>query len=167
VGYTHDLPQKDYRGIARLKDLWGLAESQEMTGVSPQMLDEFILPYQIRLLENFGLNYYGCCEDLSKKFKIAKKIPNLRRVSVAPWTDMRAASEELEDKYVYVWTPSPSDLAMDQFDENLIRKKIKEGLKLTRENIVEIIMKDTHTLRGDPARMKKWAYIAKELCEHF
>ena len=167
VGYTHDLPQKDFTGNVRLKDLWGLGEAQDMTGLSPQMLDEFILPYQIRLLENFGLNYYGCCEDLSKKFKVVKKIPNLRRVTVSPWTDMKIAAQELEDKYVYVWKPNPSYLAMDDFDEELMRKKIKAGFEITRENIVEIIMKDTHTLRHDPGRMKKWARIAKELADEY
>jgi hypothetical protein len=115
------------------------------------------------VLENFGLSYYGCCEDLSKKYKVVKKIPNLRRVSVAPWTDIKVASDELEDKYVYVWKPNPSDLAMDTFNSDFIKKKIKNGFDVTRDNIVEIIMKDTHTLRGDPSRMKKWAHIAKEL----
>ena len=163
VGYTHDLPQKDFTGTVRLKDLWGLGEAQDMTGISPAMLDEFIIPYQIRVLENFGLSYYGCCEDLSKKYKVVKKIPNLRRVSVAPWTDMKVASEELEDKYVYAWKPNPSDLAMDDFDGDFIRKKIKAGFDISKDNRVEIIMKDTHTIRNKPERMKKWAHIAKEL----
>ncbi len=163
LGYTNDLPQKDFKGKIRLKDLWGFSEAQEFTGVSPEMLEEFVLPYQIKLLENYGLNYYGCCEDLSHKYKIIKKIPNLRRLSVAPWTDMKIAVEELQDRYVYVWKPNPADLAMDFFDEELIRKKIKNGLELTKGCIVEIIMKDTHTLRNDPSRMKKWAKIAKEL----
>jgi len=167
LGYTYDLPQKDFKGKVRLKDLWGFSESQELTGVSPEMIDEFVLPYQIRLLENYGLNYYGCCEDLSKKYNIAKKIPNLRRVSVAPWTNMQIAAEELQDKYVYVWKPNPADLAMDYFDEDFIRKKIKNGFELTKDCIIEIIMKDTHTLRNDPSRMKKWAKIAKEQAMNF
>ncbi len=163
LGYTHDLPQMDFDGKVRLKDLWGMSEAQDFTGVSPEMLDEFVLPYQIRLLENYGLNYYGCCEDLSKKYRIVKKIPNLRRVSVAPWTNMQNAMEELEDKYVYVWKPNPSDLAAESFNEDLIRKKIKQGFELTKDCIVNIIMKDTHTLRNEPDRLKKWARIAKEL----
>ena len=167
VGYTYDLPQKDFNGTVRLKDLWGVGEAQDTTGISPAMLDEFIIPYQSKVLKNFGLNYYGCCEDLSKKFSMVKKIPNLRRVSVAAWTDMKVASEELEDKYVYVWKPNPSDLAMDDFDTDFIRKKIKTGFEITRDNIVEIIMKDTHTLRRDPVRMKKWAHIAKELAHNY
>ncbi|HUU41086.1 MAG TPA: hypothetical protein VMW42_09105, partial [Desulfatiglandales bacterium] len=59
LGYTFELPQKDFNGKVRLIDLWGMRESQEMTGISPKMLDEFVLPYEIKILENFGLNYYG------------------------------------------------------------------------------------------------------------
>ena len=163
LGVTDELPQKDYNGKVRLIDLWGSRESQEMQGLSPAMLDEFVLPYQIKIFENFGLNCYGCCEDLSQKFDLVKKIPRLRRVSVAPWTDMKIASSELEDKYVYCWKPNPAILAMESFEEELVKKKIKEGFDITRENIVEIIMKDTHTFRNDPERLKKWVNIAKEL----
>jgi len=167
LGYTDELPQKDFDKKVRLIDLWGFREDQEMTGVSPSMLDEFILPYDIKIFENFGLNYYGCCEDLSQKFKIIKKIPRLRRVSVAPWTDMKIASRELEDKYVYCWKPNPAILAMESFDDDLVRKIILNGLEITRDNIVEIIMKDTHTFRNDPQRLKKWCRIAKKLASKY
>ena len=163
LGYTHDLPQEDFDGKVRLKDLWGLRESQEMTGISPAMFDEFVLPYEIKYFENFGLNYYACCEDLSRKFKIIKKIPRLRRISVAPWTNMKIAAQELEDKYVYVWKPNPAVLAMESFDEDLIRKIIMDGFEVGKNCIMDIIMKDTHTFRNKPERLKKWCKIAKEL----
>ena len=163
LGYTNDLPQKDFDGRVRLMDMWGLRESQEMQGLSPGMLDEFVLPYETRYFENFGLNYYGCCEDLSQKFKLIKKIPRIRRISVAPWTDMKIAAEELEDKYVYAWKPNPAILAMESFDEDLVRKTISRGFEVSKDNIVDIIMKDNHTFRNDPERLKKWARIAKEL----
>jgi hypothetical protein len=163
LGYTHDLPRDDFDGSVRLLDLWGFRETQEMQGLSPGMFEEFVIPYEIKYLEKFGLNYYGCCEDLSRKFKLVKKIPRLRRVSVAPWTDMKIASEELEDRYVYVWKPNPSILAMETFDEDLVRKTIKNGFEVSKHNIVNIIMKDTHTFRNEPERLKKWCAIAKEL----
>ncbi len=53
----------------RLRDMWGFAESQETVGVSPRMFAEFVLPYQIPLLERFGLNCYGCCEPLDKRWR--------------------------------------------------------------------------------------------------
>lgn len=162
VGWTDELPKGGYNGTARLKDLWGFAEGQDATGLSPTMLEHFFLPYQIKLLENFGLNYYGCCEDLTKKFQIIKKIPNLRKISVSPFTDIKIAANEIENKYIFAWKPNPSDLAWDTFDANLIRNKISQGFDITKDCIVEIIMKDTHTLRNDPSRMSKWVMIAKE-----
>jgi len=163
LGYTHDLPKKDFDGRVRLMDMWGLRESQEMQGLSPAMLDEFVLPYEIKYCENFGLNYYGCCEDLSQKYKLIKKIPRIRRISVAPWTDMKIAAQELEDKYVYAWKPNPAVLAMESFDEDLVRKIINDGFEISKDNIVDIIMKDNHTFRNEPERLKKWCRIAKEL----
>ena len=167
LGFTDELPQKDFDGEVRLIDLWGLRESQEMQGLSPAMLDEFVLPYQIKIFENFGLNYYGCCEDLSQKFDLIKKIPRLRRVSVSPWTDIKIAAEELEDKYVYCWKLNPALLAMESFDENLARKIIKDGLEITKDNIREIIFKDLSTFRGEPERLKKLCNIAKELASKY
>lgn len=167
LGYTDELPQKGFNGVVRLIDLWGSREAQEMTGISPAMLEEFVLPYQIKILENFGFNCYGCCEDLTKSFEVIKKIPRLRRVSVAPWTNISTAAEALQDRYVYVWKPNPAVLAMESFDGDLIKKIISHGFELTKECIVEIIMKDTHTLRNEPERLKKWAKIAKQLaCQY-
>jgi len=77
---------------ARLRDYWGFSESQETVGVSPQMFDEFILPYQVPILEKFGLNYYGCCEGLEQRIdRVLKQVPRLRRVSVAPKADQRSS----------------------------------------------------------------------------
>ena len=162
-GYTNELPKKDFKGKVRLKDLWQSAESQELEGVSPEMMDEFLLPYQIEVLGNYGLSYYGCCENLSNKFNIIKKITNLRRVTVAPWTNMIKAVEELGNKYVYVLKPNPSDVAMDTFDEGMIKKKIRQGFEISRECVTEIILRTIQTTRNDPNRLKKWSEIAKEL----
>jgi len=41
------------------------------------------------------------------------------------------------------------------------RKKMIEGLDITRDNIVEVIMKDTSTFKNDPERLKKWVNIAR------
>jgi hypothetical protein len=67
------------------------------------MVDEFILPYQMQILEKFGLNYYGCCEAMDYKFDIIKKIHNLRKVSVSPFTNVKIAAEKLEDRYIAEW----------------------------------------------------------------
>lgn len=163
-GWTHELPQKDFDigKPVRTSDLWGFGESQETVGVSPEMFAEFILPYQIPILERFGLNYYGCCEPLDKRWFAISKIPKLRRVSVSAWANINDMAEKLTNKYIYSWKPIPSDLACPNIDEAYIRSKISNAVRSTKNCCVEIIMKDNHTIGGNPRNVTEWCRIAQE-----
>jgi hypothetical protein len=164
-GWTHELPQPDFDGHVRTRDLWALAESQETVGISPHMFAEFVFPYQLPLLERFGLSCYGCCEPLDKRWPIVEQIPNLRRVSVSPWSDRAQMAERLGDRYIYSMKPSPTDLAMDALDEERIRAELRAALRTTRDCRVEVIMKDNHTIRNDPQRVVRWVQIARQEAE--
>jgi hypothetical protein len=164
-GWTHELPRADYQGKVRTCDMWGFAESQETVGVSPAMFAEFILPYQIPILDRFGLNCYGCCEPVDKRWKAVSHIPRLRRVSVSPWSDVTRMAENLGSRYIFSWKPRPSDLAMDVFDEERIRAEIRAVFQITRNCRVEAIMKDNHTICNDPTRVVRWVQIAREEAE--
>ncbi|MEN3203138.1 MAG: hypothetical protein ABDK87_05350 [Atribacterota bacterium] len=162
-GYTHELPQKDFDGVhVRTIDMWGFAESQETCYVSPEMFEEFVFPYQYAILERFGLNCYGCCEPLHPRWHVVQRFPRLRRVSVSPWADLKKMAEYLGDKYIYSLKPSPTDLATPWIDEGYIRKKLREALEITRGCRVEVIMKDNHTIGGNPNNVITWCRIAKE-----
>lgn len=161
-GWTHELPQAGFDDRVRTCDMWGFAESQETVGVSPQMFAEFIFPYQVPILERFGLNCYGCCEPLDKRWHVVEQVPNLRRVSVSPWADHVKMAEMLRDRYIYSMKPRPVDLAMESFDEDRIRVDLREVLHVTRDCRVEVIMKDNHTIRNDPNRVIRWVRIARE-----
>ena len=78
-GLTDELPSyfKPGDGDVKVSQLWGLAESQETVGVSPEMFGEFIWPYQKRVVENFGLVYYGCCEPVESRFSYISELKNL------------------------------------------------------------------------------------------
>jgi len=164
-GWTHELPQPDFAGRVRPCDLWGFAESQETVGVSPAMFAEFVLPYQVPILERFGLNCYGCCEPLDLRWEHVKRIPRLRRVSVSPWSDRRFMAERLGANYILSMKPNPADLARDGFDEARIRAGLRHDLHVTRDCRVEVIMKDNHTIRDDPRRVVRWVQIAREEAE--
>lgn len=168
VAYTTELPQPDYREgqPVRLKDLWGFAESQETVGISPGMFGEFILPYQIPLLEKFGLNCYGCCEPVHERWKFIKKIPNLRRISVSPWCNQALMAEYLGPNYIFSRKPNPS-MVCSSFSEEEIRKDIRQTLDVTKGCITEIILKDTHTVMYQPWRLTRWVQIAKEEVEKY
>jgi len=166
-GWTKELPQPDFEGMVRLCDIWGNSESQETVGISPEMFAEFVFPYQLRLLERFGLNCYGCCEPLDKRWHVVEKIPRLRRVSVSQWADWADMAEKLGDRYIYSMKPSPTDLAMTTFDEERIRAELRKTLQITRDCRVEVIMKDNHTIGNDPSRAVRWVRIAREEAERF
>ena len=69
-GWSHRATAAGLCGHVRARDMWGFAESQETVGVSPTMFAEFVLPYQLPILERFGLNCYGCCEPLDARWRL-------------------------------------------------------------------------------------------------
>ncbi len=166
VTYSDELPQSGDTGRVRLRDLWASAEAQEMAQVSPRMHAEFILPYEKRLLAPFGLNGYGCCEDLSRKMADVLTIPSLRRLSIAPFADVERCAEQLGDRCIYSWKPMPTDL-VGAFDEAHVRDSIRRTCEATRDGIVEIILKDTHTCEGHPERFTRWTEIAQGVVAEF
>ena len=74
--------------------MWASAESQELAEVSPCMHAEFALRYEKELLAPFARNGYGCCEALHRKLEDVLAIPNIWRISMSPWADLRVATDE-------------------------------------------------------------------------
>lgn len=165
VGYTKDLPKDghDEKNI-RLCDIWGFADTQEFTDVSPEIWAEFVYPYQLEILKEFGLVYYGCCEKLDKKFDYILNIPNIRKISVSPWTDISIASEKIGRKAVYCRKTPPFPVICG-FNEKDIREDIKNVLNAARNCNIEFVLKDTHTINGHPEYLDKWVDIAQDLCK--
>ena len=164
VGHTSQLPQPDYKpgDPVRLKDIWGFSESQETVGVSPQMFAEFILPYQLPLLQKTGLNAYGCCEPINQRLDyLIKQVPNLRRIAVSPWADQQACKDKMQNNYIFSRKPNPAPICTS-FDENQIRNDINKTLQIAGDGPLEIIMKDTHSIQNQPWRLTKWTEIAKQ-----
>ncbi|MCD6308121.1 MAG: hypothetical protein J7M24_03910 [Candidatus Latescibacteria bacterium] len=162
-GWTDELPCDDFNGSGvRTADMWGFCESQETSSWSPEMFGEFILPYQLPVLERFGLNCYGCCEALDKRWSFIEKVPRLRRVSVSPWADRGDMADKLGDRYIYSLKPIPTDLAVPVIDEDRIRRGLRETVRICRDNRLEIIMKDNHTIGGNPDNVVRWCRIARE-----
>jgi len=164
-GYTRQLPQDDFDGKVRTRDMWGFCESQETVSISPEMFAEFIFPYQLPILERFGLNCYGCCEPLDKRWNVVKTAPGLRRVSVSPWSDPEDMADKLGDKYIFSMKPTPTDLAIPAIDEGYVRKNLRKALDITRGCRVEVIMKDNHTIGNNPQNVIRWCRIAREEAE--
>lgn len=167
VNYTDELPAPGFDPAhVRFCDLWGRAESQEMAAVSPEMHEEFAMQYERRLLEPFGLNAYGCCEDLTHKLDYVFTLPNLRRISISPWANVDVCAEKLQNRYIFSWKPQPSHLC-GNFDEDFVRAYIRHTLDVTHGCVLEIILKDTHTCDHHPERFDAWTRIARELIDEY
>jgi hypothetical protein len=74
-------------------------------------------------------------------------------------------SEHLGDRYVLSMKPNPASLAKPQIDEAAIRRALRRTLDITRGCVVEIIMKDNHTLGQRPENAVRWCRIAREEAE--
>ncbi|MBN1834767.1 MAG: hypothetical protein JW820_02890, partial [Spirochaetales bacterium] len=163
LGYTRELPAGDVTTApVSTRHMWGFTESQETVGISPEMFEEFVFQYQEPIQRRFGLNCYGCCEPLDPRWRVVAKTPNLRRVSVSPWADQDKMAAALEDRYVYSRKPPPSPLALPRLDEELVRADLRETLEVSKGCVVELIMKDNHTLGGNPDNLVRWVRIARE-----
>lgn len=162
-GFTRELPQLDFDGTrVRTVDMWGFCESQETVHVSPAMFEQLIFPYQLPILERFGLNCYGCCEPLHSRWHVVKRFPRLRRVSVSAWTDFEKMADNLGADYIYSVKPAPADLALPEIDEDRIRRELRRLLAITQGCRVEVIMKDNHTIGKNPQNVIRWCQIAQE-----
>jgi len=162
VGFIDSLPAAGFAGKVRAKDMWALAESQAVIGISPEMFAEFIFPYQKTILERFGFACYGCCEPMDDRFDIVRQLSNLRRVSVSAWANRSLMAEKLGHKYIYSLKPNPALLAQAVMDEELVRKDVRAGLRTARDNCLELIMKDNHTIGRNPQNVTRWVGIVQE-----
>jgi hypothetical protein len=163
--YSKELadPAANKRGVKR-KDLWCYMAAQEYTLISPEMHEEFLFRYQYPILEKFGLTAYGCCEDLSNKISMIKRLPNLRRIGVSPFANVAKCAEQIASDYVLSYRPSPADMVSYGFDAEKAKGIMKRDLEICKANgcNTDITLKDVETVEGDPNRVRKWVQVARE-----
>jgi hypothetical protein len=164
IGYSDQLPASGFDPAhVRCRDVWGGLQAQDLVGISPGQFEEFFLPHMIPIMERFGLSHYGCCEPVHDWMPLLKRVRNLRRVSVSAWADVHRTAEQIGAHYVFSWKPNPAAVSTPCFDEAAIRRHLVENLRIVREHgcRAEVIMKDTHTVQGDPSRLARWVQLAR------
>lgn len=146
----------------RLKDCWAYVHAQSAASLSPAMYGEFIEPYNERIAALFGRIYYHGCEDLSKKCRVIRNLPNLRLFHVSPWTPVEPVVEcfgstvALEvhshpTNVLFTWTP-------DQIREDLLSR---HRAAATTPHVLKLC--DVETVGGAPDRLRLWSEIAREV----
>lgn len=165
--WTDELPAAGYDGRVRTRDMWGFCESQETSGVSPELFAEFIFPYQLDVLQRFGLNIYGCCEPLDSRWDTIRRIPRLRKVTVSPWSNDEAMAEHLGVGYVYCKKVNPARISTASMDEDAIRKELRITFDAVKRHDcrVEVLMRDVLTVACNPNNPARWVQIAREEAE--
>jgi hypothetical protein len=168
--YARELrdPKAHTSGVRR-GDLWAFMASQEYTSFSPDMFYEFILQYQIPIIEKFGLAAYGCCEDLTEKICHQRKIPNLRRIAVSPFANARKCAEQIGGDYILSWRPNPATMISTGLDEDFVRTHMRGHFAIFREcgNPFDITLKNVETINRQPQNVAKWVRIVREEIDRF
>jgi len=148
---------------------WSFGLAQLMTATSPDIFEEFELPYITRMAEHFGAIYYGCCDRLDDRLHLVKRIPNVRKVSCSPWSNKENFAAQLGSNLVLSAKPNPAYLADSDMYEEEIRRELEEYCLLAKQHglSVEFLLKDVSTVRGQSQRLVRWAEIAMQVAENF
>ncbi len=165
AGYSSDLPSEDeIPEQVNASHVWGRGTAQIFAHVSPEMHDEFDIIYQKKVMERFGLCYYGCCEPLHNKIDILRKIQNLRKISITPWADIDLAAERIGSSYVLAAKPNPAYVAVEIFDPDVVRKEIIHILDACKRNntTCEFVIKDISTTKNKANNLFEWEKTAME-----
>ena len=168
-GLVDELPGEITGGRVTRKNLWGRGTAQMFASVSPEMHDEFEIEYAREFFDGFGLVYYGCCEPLHDKIDIVKKLPNLRKISITPWANVRRAAEQIGGDYVLSRKPNPASVAVPRLDEEVLRRDILETLSICRETGTpcEFILKDISSVNYNPMNLTRWEQVVMETVRNF
>lgn len=163
VACTDRLPTGDAARPARMQDMGCFGESQESIGVSPDLFDEFVLQYQLPLMNRFGLVDYGCCEPQDGKFDLLfRQIPRLSSVSVHPWGNRELAAEKLADRYIYAYKPHPGVIELPDPDFATAEQELRQTLAIARGCPVSLTMKAV--LNPETAdRITRWTDTAQRV----
>ena len=167
-GYSHELEDEERAHGPTARCTWFRAAAQPLGQVSPALHDEFEVEYLLPLASRFGLTYYGCCESLYDRLDIIKKIPNLRKVGVTPWSRVEASAEGLGGGYVFARKPNPA-LVMRNLDEDAVRKETRETIEacLRHGCPYEFALKDISTVSYKPQNLSRWVRIVEETIDAY
>lgn len=166
--FTEDLPASKPGGM-RLNEVWGYMDSQESSGMSPEMYGEFIFPYYRKIGREFGLLSYGCCEAVDPIWeRNISRLHNLRRVSISPWCDEVYMGERLRGKrIIYHRKPSPNFLGVNKnLEDEEVRRYFEKTMVAARECTLEITQRDVYTVHHDMEKVKKYVEIIRQCARY-
>jgi len=159
--YADELPDPAC-GVAGapLRSLWCFMAAQEFALVGPAQHEEFLLRYQLPILKQHGLAAYGCCEDLTRKIPMLRKIPNLRRIAVSPFARVAECAEQIGRDYTISYRPNPALLASG-YRREAVARQLERDIAALKGCHFDITLKDMETVEGEPERIVRFVADAK------
>ena len=147
-----------------LRSCWAYIAAQATGTISPTMYEEFIHPYNVRMVGLFGPQriYYHGCEDLTPKPDIIATLPGLRRFDVGAWTDLAACLRKFERRVVFEVQVHPGEILLVH-DPAEMRKTLECIVSLAGDCILDINLSDVETVNGNPNILGEWARLAQEV----
>ena len=82
---------------------------------------------------------------------------------MSPWADVEQMVECTNGQYVLSHKPNPAVFAVGTWNPRQVRENLVDILNKTKDNTVEIIMKDISTVRYEPQRLWEWTQIAMDV----
>lgn len=163
--FTDNLPASNIDPEhATSKDAWIFGMAQLFSSVSPEITEEFEIPYMQEVFALAGAGYYGCCEPLDDRLELIERIPNVRKVSCSAWCNPARFAEKAAHRFVMSCKPTPAVFSVDAFDMDVARKDVRRYLDAAKEHgtAIELIMKDISTVRYEPQRLWAWEQMIME-----
>ncbi|MGN1025533.1 MAG: hypothetical protein ACI4P4_03920 [Faecousia sp.] len=165
--FTDQLPDK--KDAYSSRDIWGYLDSQESSGLSPEMYAEFIFPYYRKIMAQMGRVSYGCCEAVDPIWdNCISQVKNLGKVSISPWCNEEVMGERLRGRDVtYLRKPTPNLIGLtSQLDEDAVRTHFRKTVQAARGCTLEIVQRDVYRICNTPDKVRRYVELIRQECEH-
>lgn len=151
----------------RSADRYGYLETQEATGLSPDMFAEFFMPHLKKFAEKFKLMKFGCCEPVHSLMPHLQKLHGLRKVSVTPWCNLEVLASNCNRNIIWSRKPVPLKLCGSIFNPADFRAHLEETLKIGKDYFIEFVFRDTNLLTGAMVqRLEEACKIVRDITGH-
>ena len=162
-----------YRAVdlshVRASDCWIAGAAQIFSEVSPAMHDEFEIEYVKPIYDRFGWVNYGCCEPLSRKIGIIRRMKTVRSISASPWTNVAEQAEAMGGDFVMLRKPNPAYVRAGYPEIDAVRRETRETLRACRAGgtPVAFVLKDVTTASGRPEGIGEWVRLVAAEIENY
>jgi hypothetical protein len=145
-----------------LSGAWGYLHAQSAASYGPDTYAEFVQPYNVPIAELWGKVYYHGCEDLTRKVRLIRELPNLRQFHVSPWSQVAATARELPEHVTMEVHSHPTNVLL-VWGEAEMREELARLTAAAGDHLFNLKLCDVQTVNGDGGRaLITWSRLAKE-----